>query len=92
MVGIPKRLSRRCENSMSEQFGVWEVTGRRAYRGHLPGSTFEARIDVRVAERAIGRGDIRLLKPTQPGIRPGSYTFPRGWLEKAARNHNPPRR
>lgn len=77
---------------MPEEFATWEVTGRRPYRGHAPGSTFEAWLDVRVSDRAVARGDIRRKRNARPGLRPGSYTFPRGWLERAASNPNPTRR
>lgn len=59
-------------------FGVYEVIGRRQYRGHEPGSTFEAVIAPAVEQRAVQRGDIRLLRRIRPSLVPGSYTL-RGW-------------
>lgn len=61
-------------------YGVYLVTGRRQYRGHEPGTTFEALIDPLAEERAIGRGDIQLLRRIEPGLVPGSYRFAPGWL------------
>jgi len=61
-------------------FGEYLVVGTREYRGHKPGETFEAELDRFAEERAITRGDIRLLKRMTPGVQPGSYTFPDGWL------------
>jgi hypothetical protein len=65
-------------------FGEYLVTGKRNYRGHAPGSTFEARLDRLAEARAIARGDIRLLREIEPTVEPGSYTFPDGWLADAA--------
>lgn len=60
--------------------GLYEVTGRRAYRGHDPGTTFEARIAPGPERRAVDRGDIRLIERFTPTIQPGSLTLPAGWL------------
>jgi len=60
--------------------GVYEVVGKRAYRGHEPGTVFEARIGPGPEGRAINRGDIRLLDRVTPNIQPGSYQLPAGWL------------
>jgi hypothetical protein len=59
-------------------YGEYEVTGRRQYRGHDPGATFEAKHDP-AKERAISRGDIRLLRLITPAVPPGA-TYPEGWL------------
>jgi len=59
--------------------GVYLVTGRRQYRGHSPGTTFEALLDRAAEQRAIARGDIRLIRRVTPGLEPGSYTLPAGW-------------
>lgn len=59
--------------------GVYEVTGSRAYRGHKPGSRFEARLDRGAERRAVIRGDIRLVERVVPSIRPGSFRLPPGW-------------
>ena len=63
---------------MNEQLGVYEVTGRRVYRGHEPGTVFEARIDGTVAARAIKRGDITLLEYITPNL-PAEWALPKGW-------------
>lgn len=60
-------------------YGVYQVTGRREYRGHKPGSTFEAALDRSAEERAIGRGDIRLIRRFTPDLAPGSYRLPDPW-------------
>jgi hypothetical protein len=64
--------------------GEYLVTGKRNYRGHEPGTIFEARLNPNAEARAINRGDIRLLRQIEPTIQPGSYTFPDGWLTDAA--------
>jgi len=60
--------------------GLYLVTGGRAYRGHQPGTRFEASLDRAAERRAIARGDIRLLQRVTPSILPGTFTFPRGWV------------
>lgn len=66
--------------------GEYKVTGKRAYRGHQPGSTFEARLDPGPAHRAIQRGDIKLLRHIEPTVQPNSYEFPEGWLPPPKRS------
>lgn len=61
-------------------FGEYQVVGKREYRGHAPGTIFEARLDRNAAARAIRRGDIALLRTITPGLEPGSFSFPVGWL------------
>lgn len=61
-------------------YGLYEVTGRRAYRGHVPGSKFEALLDPAVEQRAVERCDIRLLKRVIPVLQPGSFRLPAGWV------------
>jgi hypothetical protein len=68
--------------------GRYEVCGRRAYRGHSPGSTFEARLDSSAEARAIRRGAIELVEHFTPGPVPGSYTFPDGWLDQPQHRAN----
>ena len=58
--------------------GVYTVTGKREYRGHAPGSTFEAFIPAGPERRAIDRGDIRLERRTQPTL-PPVWGLPAGW-------------
>lgn len=62
------------------EIGVYEVVGRRAYRGHQPGEQFEARLDANVESRAIQRGNIRLLDRLVADLPPGNYRLPVGWL------------
>jgi hypothetical protein len=62
------------------RFGLYRVTGRREYRGHKPGSEFEASLERGAERRAIARGDIELVAVVEPALQPGSFTFPRGWL------------
>lgn len=57
--------------------GRYQVIGQRAYRGHEPGTVFEARLDVSAERRAIYRGAIRLLDRLVPDLVPGSYRLPR---------------
>jgi len=61
--------------------GEYEVTGRRNYRGHQPGSVFTAVLNTNAAGRAIMRGDIRLVREILPSIEPGTYQLPPGWAE-----------
>lgn len=65
-------------------FGEYLVTGRREYRGHKPGSTFEATLDRNAEARAIRRGDIRLLRIVKPELQPDSYTLPPGWAKQSS--------
>lgn len=61
--------------------GEYEVVGTREYRGHAPGEVFEARLPKGPEQRAISRGDIRLLRIVEPSIQPGSYSL-QSWLSK----------
>lgn len=63
-------------------YGEYLVTGRRQYRGHDPGTTFEAILDAGAEARAIARGDITLLRRVTPSLVPGSYRFAPGWLDR----------
>lgn len=65
---------------MNGTLGVYKVTGRRVYRGHEPGTVFEARIDGTVAARAIKRGDLQLLEYVTPDL-PPEWALPKGWAE-----------
>lgn len=60
------------------EMGVYTVTGRREYRGHKPGETFEAWIPPGPERRAIVRGDIRLERRTHPTL-PPDWGLPDGW-------------
>lgn len=63
--------------------GQFKVMGRREYRGHRPGSRFEARMDAAL-RRAIARGDIQLVAHVEPILEPGSFTLPHDWPPQAA--------
>lgn len=65
---------------MKQPIGKYRVSGKSAYRGHEPGVTFVARLDVNSARRALQRGDIELLELVTDRLEPGSYRLPKGWL------------
>jgi hypothetical protein len=69
---------------MSPTHGEYQVVGTREYRGHKPGERFEALLAPRVEQRAIARGDIKLLRRVTPSINPGSFRLPDGWLPQPA--------
>ncbi len=56
---------------------VYKVTGSSEYRGHMPGTTFEARLPAPMERRAIRRGNIELVEESTPRLQPGSYKLPR---------------
>lgn len=58
---------------------IYRVEGRRRYRDHEPGQTFEAELDPAAEERALARGDIALLVRSRTQLAPGSYRLPAGW-------------
>ncbi len=60
------------------------VTGKRKYRWHDPGTTFEARLDPLAEQRAIERGSIRILAIVQSDLENGSYHLPEDWPLEAA--------
>ncbi len=64
--------------------GIYLVTGSRRYRGHEPGTRFEARIDPVVELRAIRRGAIQLLERVTPALEQGSYRLPDDWPPSGA--------
>lgn len=59
--------------------GLYLVSGHREYRGHKPGSYFEAALDPGAEQRAIRRGDIRLIKRIEVKLEPRSYRLPKDW-------------
>lgn len=67
------------------ELGRYQVVGRRAYRGHLPGVIFEGRLDRNAEGRAIQRGSIRLLEIVRDDLVPGSYRLPDGRPNSTAR-------
>lgn len=56
--------------------GEYEVTGRREYRGHPPGSVFHALIEPGPENRAVARRDIRLLRRLRPSVAPDAWKLP----------------
>jgi hypothetical protein len=64
------------------EFARYKVIGRRRYRDHYPGDTFEARFDAAI-ERAVYRGDIEILEVIRPELPEGRYTLPKDWPEPA---------
>jgi hypothetical protein len=67
---------------MIRDLGRYEVTGTRIYRGHPPGTIFEARIAPGPENRAINRGSITLLERVPDDLRPNSYRLPDGWSQR----------
>ncbi len=63
---------------------LYLVTGRRQYRWHKPGETFEALLDPEAEKRAIARGSIRVLAIIEPGLQKGSYALPKDWPHMVA--------
>jgi hypothetical protein len=59
--------------------GVYEVTGKREYRGHAPGTEFEANLQPGAERRAVDRGDIVLLRRVTPTL-PAEFCLPDGWI------------
>lgn len=69
--------------------GRYLVTGNREYRGHQPGTIFEAALAPGPEQRAVARGDIQLLERITPSIEPGSYTLPEPWPPEASETQTP---
>ena len=63
--------------------GRYLVTGKRQYRGHQPGTVFEAQLDPLAEQRAIQRGAIALVEKVTPALEPRSYRFPADWPIRA---------
>jgi hypothetical protein len=57
--------------------GLYQVVGKRDYRGHPQGSEFPARLDPRAERRAIDRGSIVRVGSLTPS--PGKFSWPEGW-------------
>ena len=57
----------------------YRVGARRSFRGHAPGTVFEAVLDPAHELRALVRGDIEVIERVTPSIRRGGYTLPVGW-------------
>lgn len=62
-----------------KELGKYHVSGTRIYRGHPPGTVFEAFIPAGAEFRAIQRGSITLLERVPADLKPGSYRLPDGW-------------
>ena len=70
--------------------GRYKVTGTRAYRGHMPGQEFIAKLEPRIERWAVSVGTIALLERVTPSLVPGSYRLPPDWLPPDP--SSPPRR
>jgi hypothetical protein len=68
-------------------YGVYRVIGKRAYRGHEPGTTFEARLQPGPESRAIARGDTQLLRHVTPSIPKGALRLPDDWPPSVPSNN-----
>lgn len=77
--GIQLAIDRPLLRQRQPTHGEYVVSGRRVYRGHPPGERFTADLDRSAEQRAIYRGDIKLLRRTAPGLAAGSYRLPAGW-------------
>ncbi len=75
---------------MRESYGIYSVTGRRSYRGHKPGDTFEARLEPEAEYRAVRRGDITLLKRVELTLLEGSFALPKDWPPSEANGKETP--
>ena len=64
------------------KMGEYRVVGKREYRGHKPGQTFQRNIPAAAAQRAIDRGDIVLVRTITPELQHGSWCLPDGWVAK----------
>lgn len=71
-------------------YAVYKVTGKRAYRGHKPGDTFEARLDPAAEARAVQRGDIVALERIEITLVKGSYALPKDWPPSEADDKETP--
>lgn len=56
--------------------GRYKVVGPRSYRGHEPGSVFEAVLERQAEIRAINRGSIQLLARVDVGLKPENARLP----------------
>lgn len=58
----------------------YRVSGRLAFRGHKPGTTFFATLDPDAELRALARGNVEIIDSSPTRLRPGSYRLPDGWI------------
>lgn len=61
--------------------GRYRVIGSREYRGHAPGSVFDAVLPASIEARAVRRGSVELVERVTPTLEQGSYELPSGWLD-----------
>lgn len=67
---------------------VYRVTGRRMYREHNPGETFETTLPAAVEARALEVGAIEIVDASTVTLQPGTFTTADGWPHQP----NPARR
>ena len=58
---------------------VYLVSGRRRFRCHEPGETFEATLPRGMEQRALAVGSIQVVENSVPSLQPGTYRLPSGW-------------
>jgi len=63
---------------MKRSYARYLVLGTRMYRGHRPGTVFEAALDPAAEQRAIDRGNIRVLERIDPTL-DGDFQLPHDW-------------
>ncbi len=61
---------------------LYRVGPKLPYRGHQPGTYFEATLPPGPETRALDRGAIRVVNRSTPKLQPGSYRLPAGWPTK----------
>lgn len=61
---------------------VYKVTGVFDYRGHPPGSLFEAELDAEAEGRALRFGSITVVDRRRTELVPGSYRLPTRWRQR----------
>ena len=57
---------------------LFEVVGKREYRGHRPGEQFITRMDPAL-ERALERPNVVIVAVIDPKIQEGQYGLPQDW-------------
>lgn len=58
---------------------TYRVTGKRAYREHLPGDEFEADLPRDVEARALARGSVQIVHHSPVTLQPGTVRLANGW-------------
>jgi hypothetical protein len=64
---------------VSGAYSRYLVLGTRLYRGHAPGTIFEAALDPQAEQRAIERGAIEVLDRIEPSLDSEGYQLPPDW-------------